>query len=68
MESMNKINIVTVKYRGSSSSREYDYYLDSDINVVAGDVVVVSMAHGEKHAIVTKVSQFALSSVIRVGE
>ena len=63
-----KIKIVTVKYRGSSSEREYDYYINGDVAVELGDVVVVNVKHGEKHAIVTKVAPYALGGVVRVGE
>ena len=56
--------LVRVKYRGSTSDREYDYIYQGDVKV--GDTVVVPLKHGEKHAIVTKT--FVIKEILRVGE
>lgn len=58
------MKLVKVKYRGSTSDREYSYLFDGDVNV--GDTVVVPLGIREKHAIVTEV--YPIKEIIRVGE
>jgi primosomal protein N' len=58
------IYLVTVKYRGSDSPREYSYY--STTPVEKGDTVTVPLGTREKRAIV--VNTFEIKPIVRVGE
>lgn len=60
----NKIYLVTVKYRGSNSPREYSYYSTEKVEV--SDIVTVPLGTREKRAIVTET--FEIKGIIRVGE
>ncbi len=56
--------LVKVKYRGSTSDKEYSYI--SKENVEVGELVTVPLGEREKRAFVTDV--FEIKELVRVGE
>lgn len=57
-------HLAKVKYRGSTSDKEYSYISKESVEV--GDLVTVPLGKREKRAFVTEV--FEIKEVIRVGE